>query len=201
VVVNPRDDGAKPTWLGDAAILVPVKQFQAAKGRLAGILSPARRAALARHLATGVVHAAHGLPVAVVCDDPEVATWARDLHALVIWEPGRGLNGAVEEGVRHLGAAGVSRVGVVHGDLPFATDLRWICGFDGITLIPDRLHEGTNVIAIPADSGFSFSYGPGSFARHVGESQRLGLPRRIIHGSPLSWDVDLPTDLVAVNCP
>jgi 2-phospho-L-lactate guanylyltransferase len=197
--VNQRGVDPKPAWLGDVAILIPVKQFQAAKGRLAGTLSPARRVELARHLATGVVRAAQGFPVAVVCDDPEVATWARDLHALVIWEPGRGLNGAVEEGVRRLAAAGVSRVAVVHGDLPFATDLRWICGFEGITLIPDRNHEGTNVIGVPADGGFAFSYGPGSFARHLAESDRLGLPRRVVHGSPLSWDVDLPADLAAVR--
>ena len=194
-----REIGDNLAWLGETAVLIPVKQFQAAKGRLAGTLSPARRAQLAQQLATGVLLAARGAPVAVVCDDPEVAAWARALHALVIWEPGRGLNGAVEEGLRRLGAAGVKRVAVVHGDLPYATDLRWICEFSGITLIPDRHHEGTNVIGVPAHCPFTFSYGPGSFARHLAESERLGLPRRVVHGSPLSWDVDLPTDLTAVT--
>ena len=197
--MSQRDIGGNLGWLGEASILIPVKQFQAAKGRLAGTLSPARRAELAKELATRVLHAARGIPVAVVCDDPEVASWARELHALVIWEPGRGLNGAVEAGVRHLEEVGVARVAVVHGDLPFATDLRWICGFSGITLIPDRRYEGTNVIGLPAGCPFTFSYGPGSFSRHLAESQRLGLPRRLVHGSPLSWDVDVPTDLIALT--
>lgn len=196
--VRPPFAERHPGWLGDTAVLVPVKQFAAAKGRLAGVLTPQGREALARRLATGVIQAAVPLPAAVVCDDPDVAAWARDLHALVIWEPGRGLNGAVEAGVRHLAAAGVERVAVVHGDLPFPDDLRWMCEFAGVTLVPDRNRDGTNVIAIPTGCDFAFSYGPGSFGRHLAESARVGLPRRVIHGSPLSWDVDVPADLLAV---
>jgi 2-phospho-L-lactate guanylyltransferase len=177
---------------------VPVKAFSDAKLRLAGALSPARRADLARTLATRVVGAAGDLAVAVVCDDREVASWARELGALVIWEPGRGLNGAVQEGVARLAGAGAEQVAVAHADLPLATDLAWLARFPGVTLVPDRRHDGTNVVGIPARCGFTFSYGPGSFARHVTEAHRLGLPVRTVHGSPLAWDVDVPADLVPV---
>ena len=146
----PGRPNAAPSWLGPSALLVPVKAFGQAKIRLAGALSPGQRAELARNLATGVVAAAGDLAVAVVCDDREVARWARDLGALVIWEPGRGLNGAVQEGVDRLAAAGVEHVVVAHADLPLASDLGWIARFPGVTLIPDRHHEGTNVIGIPA---------------------------------------------------
>src|SRR5262249_26438974 len=123
--------------LGPRAVLIPVKTFSEAKGRLAGALAPAERAALARSMAERVVAAAGPLPVAVVCDDRDVARWARDLGALVIWEPGQGLNRAVDDGVRHLGGLGVRHVTVAHADLPLATDLGWVGTFSGITLIPD----------------------------------------------------------------
>ncbi|MGI8492041.1 MAG: 2-phospho-L-lactate guanylyltransferase [Acidimicrobiales bacterium] len=182
---------------GGSAVLVPVKAFAQAKLRLAPALSADRRSALARTMAERVVRSAGKLPVAVVCDDPEVAAWARQLGARVIWEPGRGLNGAVEEGVARLGEAGARMVVVAAGDLPLATDLEWIPRFDGITIIPDRRRDGTNVIALPTRSGFTFSYGPGSFARHLLEAKRLELPSRVVYSSPLGWDVDLPDDLPA----
>jgi len=194
----PPSPAATPSWLAPAALLVPVKAFGEAKLRLAAALSPTARAELARTLAAGVVAAAGDLAVAVVCDDREVATWARDLGALVIWEPGRGLNGAVQEGVQRLAVAGVDRVAVAHADLPLVADLGWVTRFPGVTLVPDRRHEGTNVIGLPARANFSFSYGPGSFARHLAEAHRLGLPVRTVHGSPLAWDVDVPADLLAV---
>ena len=186
-------------WLGHEAVLVPVKAFRNAKVRLAPALSAAERAALAQKMATRVVESAAGLPVAVVCDDPEVAAWARGLGALVIWEPGRGLNGAVQEGVARLGAAGTGLVAVAAGDRPLATDLRWVTRFSGVTIGPDRRRDGTNVIGVPTDAGFTFSYGPGSFARHLDEAKRIGCRVRVVHSSALAWDVDVPDDLVAVT--
>jgi len=186
-------------WLGREAVLVPVKAFHQAKVRLAAALSAPNRASLARAMATRVVGSAGDLPVAVVCDDREVANWARQLGALVIWEPGRGLNLAVEEGVLRLGSLGVDLVVVAASDLPLARDLRWVTQFSGITIVPDRRRDGTNVIAVPTSSGFAFSYGPGSFARHVQEARRLGLPTRIVHSSTLAWDVDVPEDLVGAE--
>jgi len=81
---------------------VPVKAFTEAKRRLAPALPPHERATLARSMADNVVAAAGALPVAVVCDDKDVAVWARQRGALVIWEPERGLNRAVEAGVTRL---------------------------------------------------------------------------------------------------
>ncbi len=182
--------------VGPLAVLLPVKAFHEAKLRLAPALDPAERARLARAMATAVVGSAGSLPAAVVCDDPDVAEWARDLGALVVWEPERGLNRAVEAGVERLGAAGARRVIVVHADLPLARDLRWVGRFAGVTLVPDRRGGGTNAICVPTGAGFTFSYGPGSFARHGAEAHRLGLPLRVVREPSLAADVDLPTDLV-----
>ena len=178
-------------------VLVPVKSFRRAKARLAPSLDPGRRAALARHMAGRVLAAAAPLPVAVVCDDEDVADWAAALGALVLAEPGRGLNGAVETGVAALGAAGAEEILVTHADLPEAEGLAALAGHGGITLVPDRREDGTTVACIPPGAGFRFSYGPGSFTRHCAEADRLGLGLRVVRDPALRADVDLPSDIPA----
>lgn len=178
-----------------AAIVVPVKAFHAAKLRLAPALSPEAREVLAREMASRVVRAAGDLPVTVVCDDPVVRSWALEVGAAVHWTPGLGLDGAVAAGVDVVTAAGAQRVVVAHADLPLATGLDHVVGRSGVVLVPDRRHDGTNVIALPAGSGFRFAYGPGSFSRHHAEALRLGLPVEVVDDSVLAWDVDIPDDL------
>jgi|SRR5580658_3643445 2-phospho-L-lactate guanylyltransferase len=181
--------------LGPRAVLVPVKSFADAKTRLGEVLSDAERRALVQAMAERVLAAAAPLPVAVVCDDRAVAGWARQHGALVIWEPGRGLNGAVEAGVERLGEMGVEHVTVAHGDLPMATGIGSLEPFEGITLVPDRHGNGTNVIRLPVGCGFRFSYGPGSFERHQRECHRLSMPVQVLHAPTLAHDVDWPDDL------
>lgn len=181
--------------LGERAVLVPVKAFADAKRRLHGVLGDEARRQLVRRMATQVLEAARPLPAAVVCDDPEVAAWARGEGALVVWEPGRGLNGAVEAGVERLASMGVARVVVAHGDLPHAAGLAGLGDFGGVTLVPDRHGDGTNVIELPSRCGFRFSYGPGSFDRHRAECARLDLAVKVLVVPELSHDVDVPGDL------
>jgi 2-phospho-L-lactate guanylyltransferase len=178
-----------------AAVVVPVKAFHAAKLRLAPALSPEARAALAREMATRVVRAAGPLPVLVVCDDETVRSWAIEVGATAHWTPGLGLIGAVEAGVDAAAASGADRVLVAHADLPLATGLSHVVGTDGVVIVPDRWNDGTNVITIPATSGFRFAYGPGSAAHHQAEARRLGLEVHRIDDQVLGWDVDLPGDL------
>lgn len=191
-----REPTALPRLQGPV-VLVPVKAFARAKERLAPSLQPAQRAALARAMAEHVLAAAAPLPTAVVCDDDEVAAWAAGCGAMVLPEPGRGLDGAVQTGVGRLADAGADEVLVVHGDLPLATDLVRLAGFAGITLVPDHKEDGTNVVCVPAGAGFRFSYGPGSFHRHEAEAARLGLALRIVREPSLGADVDLPADIPA----
>jgi 2-phospho-L-lactate guanylyltransferase len=154
-------------------------------------------------MATAVLEAAGPLPVAVVCDDEPVADWASSHGARVVWRPGRGLNGAVQDGVHQLHEAGFARVIVAHADLPHAVDLTWAAAaeHDTVILVPDRRDDGTNVVSLPAGSGFRFAYGAGSFARHRDEAERLGLAVRIERVPRLSWDVDTPDDLDAPTWP
>lgn len=180
---------------GPTAVLIPVKAFAVAKARLAPVLDAPGRTDLARSMAETVLRAAAPLPVTVVCDDDEVDAWARGLGAGVVRVSEAGLNHAVHAGVAALAMAGVRTVVVAHGDLPFATRLAHCAAFDGVTLVPDRHHDGTPVAVVPTGVGFRFAYGPGSFAAHVAEAERLGLPWRSLPDPDLGWDVDDPADL------
>ena len=178
-------------------MLVPVKAFGEAKRRLSPALGAPERAALSRRLAAGVIAAAAPLAVAVVCEDREVASWACELGALVIWAPGRGLNGAVAAGVARLAAEGVTAVAVAHGDLarPAGLVALVLRHPGGVTLVPDGRDNGTNVVVLPGAVAFRFSYGPGSFRRHLDEATASGLAVQVVRGTDLSLDVDLPSDL------
>jgi len=182
-----------------AVVVVPVKAFAHAKMRLAPVLRPEQRAALARKMAEHVLKVAAPLPVVVVCDDEEVAAWARGQGARPLLEPGLGLNGAVNAATNQLGAEGYTRLVVAHADLPLASDLPRLAEVQGIALVPDRRAEGTNVISLPAGCGFRFTYGPGSFLRHKQEALRTGLPWRVVHDPGMAWDVDFPSDMAAVT--
>ncbi|MGP8163637.1 MAG: 2-phospho-L-lactate guanylyltransferase [Acidimicrobiales bacterium] len=183
------------------AVLIPVKSFRLAKLRLAEVLDNDAREQLARELAEIVVSAARGTPVFVVCDDGSVADWATKRRATVLYAPGLGLSAAVAAGVNHLAGQGFSLAVVAHADLPLVTDLSSFGSSSEVTLAPDRRHDGTNVAAVPTRVGFRFSYGPGSFQRHLREAERLGLRCTIVEDWRLSADVDVPADLSLVAHP
>jgi 2-phospho-L-lactate/phosphoenolpyruvate guanylyltransferase len=200
VSVTPRSEPTLPaSSLGHEVVLIPVKGFRQAKRRLGGTMSDDRRVDLVRSMAEHVVGACAPLPAAVVCDDPEVAEWARGLGATVMWEPGRGLNGAVRSGVAQLQDAGVQWVIVAHGDLPRASGLGSLAPFAGITLVPDRHDDGTNVLRLPVGCDFHFAYGRGSFRKHRAEASRLGLPIRVLRIPALAYDVDWPADVAELT--
>jgi 2-phospho-L-lactate guanylyltransferase len=170
----PVSEWALPTAaLGPSVVLIPVKAFHQAKRRLGNSLPEQDRVQLVRSMATHVLTACTPLPVAVVCDDEEVAQWASDLGAAVMWEPGQGLNGAVRAGVRRLVEAGTE----------------WVT-------VPDRRDDGTNVLRLPARAfDFCFAYGPGSFRAHRAEAMRIGLAVRVVRNPHLAYDVDWPADV------
>ena len=178
-------------------VLIPIKDFTQAKNRLAPALDGAARQSLAREMAEGVVRAAEGLDVRVVCNDPEVAAWAVSVGARVAHVDVEGLNQALTAAVAALEPE-VRHVLIAHGDLPFAESLADVATPGLVTIVPDRHVDGTNVLAIPAGGDFEFQYGPGSFIAHVREAMKQGLDVVVRRRPDLGWDVDTPDDLAEV---
>lgn len=199
------------------AVVVPVRSFDGALSRLAGVLDGPRRRDLMRELAGRVVAAARPHPVHVVTSDPEVAEWAGTVGAAAmrVGEPGPasvrclagaaaaeggepGLTASVTAAVERLADAGVQRAVVAHADLPLVESMEAAVG-PGLTIAPDRHRDGSNVVCVPAAAGFRFAYGPGSFQRHLAEAGRLGLPVTVVDDPALAWDLDHPEDLAALG--
>ena len=163
---------------------MPVKAFTAAKGRLSVVLDRFARADLARWLAGRVVAAAGELPTFVACDDDEVAAWADEHGAEVLWSPGLGLNGAVDAGRATIAGKGFDHVVIAHSDLPLAADLTELVVPGAITLVPDRRRDGTNVMAVPLDVELAAAYGGGSFVPSLRGRRRHRSSRRRAPRSP-----------------
>jgi 2-phospho-L-lactate guanylyltransferase len=178
------------------AVLVPVKRFTAAKGRLTGVLGSDDRARLAEWMASGVLDVLAEIPTFVACDDDAVAAWAQRMGAQVIWGAGLGLNGAVDDGVGHIVSMGFDHVLVSHADLALPGTLLDVARDDCITLVPDRRDDGTNVMSFPAAHPIRASYGGGSFARHLRQALSMANVDVEVRRDPgLSLDLDTPRDL------
>lgn len=191
----PYPDGVSDQ--GALAALIPVKAFAAGKSRLRGALDDDAREDLAERLAAGVIGACAGLNPHVVCDDDGTAAWASEHGAAVIRIDEPGLNRAVRHGVAVLADAGFERVLIAHADIADPSGLARLVELDGVVLVPDLALAGTNVLVTPTDFGFSFSYGENSFARHLSEAERSGLPIHVVTDAGLGLDLDDPDDLAA----
>ena len=178
----------------DVAVVVPIKSFALAKTRLADSLSPDSRRTLAQRCAEVVLRAAVPLPVFVVCNDDEVAEWARAHGASVVVPAVPGLNAAAIAGRDAARIAGYRRLMVVHSDLPHAKDLASLCAASAdVVVVPDRHGDGTNVLLLPCAGDFTFQYGPGSCAAHLSREVAQGVHRE---RAEEFWRLDRGEDLV-----
>ena len=181
----------------DTALVVPIRSFADGKTRLASVLSAEARAELLCRVASGVVQASGGLATAIVSSAPEVRGWAIRRGLACIDDPGS-LNSAADAGVAWARSKGHDRVIIAHADLPIARTFQTVVdGFagDDVVLVRGNRDRGTPVLAISTRGEFGFSYGPGSFDRHVGEARRRRLPIRRVVDAGLATDLDTPDDL------
>jgi len=183
-----------------AGVVVPLRSFALGKARLADALDDDARRALSRTMAERVIAAAGTRPTVIVSSAPEVVTWARALGLVHIDDPGS-LDVAADHGRDWVREQGLSRVVVMHADLPLASTLDGIAD-DGdrpiAVVVPDQHDDGTPVLAVPTAAEFTYAYGPGSCARHVAEAERRGLEVRVVHDRALGFDVDDAADLAAL---
>lgn len=177
------------------AVVIPVKSFTLAKGRLSDTLNPSERETLAKQCAETVLAATAPFPTYVVCSDSTVADWATAHGAHVVHCPTPGLDIAVASGRAAAHADGCDHLIVAHADLPLATSFQHVARDGEVTMITDRHRDGTNVLSFPIESRFSTAYGPGSLENHMQLATNAGLEYTIIADPDLELDLDTADDL------
>jgi len=192
---------ANPVRHPAAGVVVPIRSFELGKARLAQELDRDARARLGRRLASRVVEAAGELPVVIVSSAPDVRMWARERGLVTLDDPGT-LDAAAAAGRRYVSSIGCRRVVIAHSDLPRIRSLAPLlrdAGQPVAVLVPCQRDDGTPVLSVPADAPFEFAYGPDSFRRHAASARAASLAVRVIRAPDLSFDLDLPDDLRAVE--
>jgi 2-phospho-L-lactate guanylyltransferase len=187
--------------------VVPVRSFRTAKQRLAAVLSPDDRAALARRMLVTVLTTlrdCRGVDgVIVVTDGDDVVAVAASFGRVVVRDDGGGLARAVAAGLAAVpdGAPAL----VVLGDLPAVSPrdvelLMAACPARGAAVAPDRHGLGMNALALrPASVLGPPPFGnPDSLDRLRRAAHAAAIPLVCVDRPGLAVDVDVPDDLVFV---
>lgn len=182
---------------------MPHRGLEAAKTRLAPILDPAEREALARTLLARVLAV-----VSEACEDVVVITPSEALRPIVeeagarlSVQRGMGLNAGLEQARAEAVADGVELLGVLHGDLPNLSPddvgalLDAVPAGGGVAVAPDRAGTGTNGLAQSPADAIAFRFGTDSLARHREAAAEAGLPLQVVERPGLAFDLDTPADL------
>ena len=187
--------------------LIPIKGFERGKSRLSEVLSPEEREGLARELFEHVVQVLREAPdvddIAVVSDSPNAREHAERLGLLALSDPPGepGLARVVDDALRDLAIRGAARAIVCMSDLPDLTsdDIVGVARAlteSEVVLVPDRLGQGTNVIALTPPTVLPSCLGhEDSLPRHLARARELGLTVNVRLSSGIAFDLDSPVDL------
>jgi 2-phospho-L-lactate guanylyltransferase len=186
-------------------IIVPHRGLEAAKTRLATSLSPDERMFLASQLLQRVLKVA-----CEVGDDVVVISPSRGLResveptgARLVVQRGMGLNEGLDQARFDAVVDDVGTLVVLHGDLPNlqAPDVHTLLdalpadGSPGVAIAPDRAGTGTNGLVLRPPGVIQFRFGSGSFAKHLEEVEKAGVPLVAVNRAGLAFDLDTPQDL------
>ena len=190
------------------AAVLPVKDFDDAKQRLAPALRADERRLLCRAMVEDVLEALSrvaGLSeVIVVTRDREAHALAARRRARVLIEPSNaGQTGAVTRAAGILARAGVEGLLQVPGDVPGlgVKEIETVLAAHGaapaVTLVPAHDRRGTNCVLCSPPDALPFAFGDDSFPLHCDAAGARGIAPRIVRLPGLGLDIDVPDDLRA----
>lgn len=184
-------------------ITIPVKSLSRSKTRLGATLTPLERGALTLAMLEDVLDVAlamHGWETWVVSPDEVILEITARRGARPLAEERSGLSAAIRQveaaAIRDLAQA----MAVLPSDLPLLTPqaltaaLRTI----GPVVIAPSSRDGTGLLLRRPPKAIPARFGPGSFAKHLALAEARGLPVSIVERRELSFDLDLPGDVLAL---
>jgi 2-phospho-L-lactate guanylyltransferase len=191
------------------ALLLPIKDLRNAKQRLASVLAPEERFALAQAMLADTIRAVRGVRLAekifVITNYPlamqaaEENGWEVLREELQISE-----SVSVDTASRQCQERGITALLRLPLDVPLvqASDIDELlaveCAAPAMVIVPSRDGTGTNAILRTLPTLFPSHFGTGSFAKHCGEAQRAGARIVVRRNARLEMDVDDEGDLRAL---
>ena len=188
--------------------IMPVKPLLRAKSRLSGVLSPTEREKLALNMLVRNVELLKSIPsvlgTLVISRDTKLLSIVRDLGGIhTVQESGQPeLNSALLRATDLLRSWGAEAVLILPTDIPLVTaeDIEQIVHLgrlrDTVVIAPDSQKNGTNALLVHPPGIIQYSYGEGSYARHITFAELAGLNVQVYESERIAVDVDTPSDLL-----
>src|SRR5258707_13463263 len=191
------------------ALLLPLKDLNNAKKRLIGVLRPEERLGLAGAMLADTIRAVRGVRCAekifVVTNYEPVMQLAEENRWEILREEQQiSESDSVDAASRICEDRGVTALLRVPLDVPLAqaSDIDELlavqCEAPALVIVPSRDGLGTNAILRVPPSLFPSHFGKGSYAKHVGEAERVGARVILRRNARLEMDVDDEADLRAL---
>jgi 2-phospho-L-lactate guanylyltransferase len=188
------------------ALLIPLKDPENAKSRLAGLLLADERRGLAwamfEDVSRAVCAATSPDRVVLVSSFEPAIERARSLGWEVLIEQSQESESAsVDWASRVLAERGFDTVMRLPADIPLveAKDIDELLAIElrapAAVLVPSREGTGTNAIIRTRPNLFPSRFGPGSLALHKQEAARVGVLCQVINNQRIALDIDEPLDL------
>lgn len=188
--------------------VLPVKNFENAKQRLADTLSPDERRALFALMVEDVLATLTAVDrlagILVVTREPQAGRLAESYGARVLIETANaGHTEASTLGARTLAGEGAVGMIQIPGDLPALTaeDVAAVVEPHGeapaVTIAPSRDDLGSNAVACSPPDLLPLRFGDDSFFPHCAKARELGIEPKIIRRTGLGLDIDTANDLRA----
>jgi 2-phospho-L-lactate guanylyltransferase len=186
--------------------VVPVKEFAAAKQRLASALDAEQRRELAIAMAEDVIEMLTRVTalagILVVTDDPTAVAIARRHGASTLGDgAGEGHTGAVAAGMRRLVAENRAGLLTLPGDVPAASaaEIEELIAGHGaapaFSIVPAHDRRGSNAVLCSPPDLIPLRFGDDSFLPHLAAARARGLAPRIVELPGIGLDIDNPDEL------
>jgi 2-phospho-L-lactate guanylyltransferase len=190
--------------------VVPIKELDRAKERLAPAQPPERRRALMLAMLEDVLAALAATPglggLAVVTVDAAARRLAARYGARIIEMGARdGHSGAVAAAARLLVVEGCPGMLTVPGDIPLVTpaEIAQLVAAHrpapAFTIAPSRDERGSNAIICSPPDAVPLRFGEDSFFPHLQAAEKCGIRPTVLRLSGIALDVDTPEDLAALT--
>jgi 2-phospho-L-lactate guanylyltransferase len=185
--------------MSDIWAIIPVKEFDGAKHRLSGLLSPPERRLLAETMLTDMLDAVAGSRLLA---GVTIVTLGQKIGARIVTEGARdGHTGSVNAGRRLLTGEGRGGMITMPGDIP-ATRAGEIdavlsahLAAPSFTISPAHDDLGSNAVVCSPPESVPLRFGDNSYFPHLDAARLQGIEPTVIRQRGIAMDIDHPVDL------